>query len=271
MAGEKDPEDKQVLIDNSDPADHAEESSTPSYAEIPLTASPISNKTSERLANRFEGEGSDSPELFKTYEDFALEYEGFQSRVTFQTCTGPNNDAPPPSCSPPLGGGGGGSRGLCTYVTRRVGRLIRPVQKLGQWWRFHRKLLISCFLTLLGSAGCLIFFPLHLENVSRGVAGAGDGYSACLAASTVVTLLFLFNSVVLEVMERRKLFSESVLRPVVGWRSALKVGFCLGLSFVTIFYSWEDDKVPCNFQDPLLGLVIIFAIITHAVCRWKST
>lgn len=154
-------------------------------------------------------------------------------------------------------------------LRRRLFQLLRFASIIYQTCRFHRKLLVSSILVMISSSGCLIFFPLHLENVSRH--GTSDSYSACLTASTITTFLFLFNCLAQEVRSRRRgLFSESVLKPMISWKNVFKVGFCLGLSTLTIFYAWEDDKVPCNLQDPLLGLVIIFAIITHAVSKWSS-
>jgi hypothetical protein len=204
-----DPDDKQVLIDNSE------------------TETIPQDREELKVVNTI-------PKV--DHEDFSSEYEGFQSRVTFQTCSRPNNEN---ISSLEIGGR---QKWFGVWWQRVAARLTRYVRKIGEWWRFHKKLLLSSAFLVLGSSGCLIFFPLHLEEVSRGMVEVGDGYSACLVASTVTTLMFLFNCVFLEVLERRKWFSKSVLRPVVGWQSLLKVGFCLGLSFVTIFYSWEDDK-----------------------------
>jgi len=211
-----------------------------------------------------------------TDEDWSDPATTYDPALPHRPCTSGPNDTTPNVY--------GQVKNIKSRVSRRFLRCYRSVSRLtsviSQTFMFHGKLLLSSFLLTLSSSGILIFFPLHLENISRH--DFSDGYSACFSASTMSTLLLLFNCLVQECYARKNYFRngssyiaslaspESVLKPLINWQSAAKIGFCLGLSTLTVFYSWENDKVPCNFQDPLLGLVIIFAIITHAVSHWTS-
>ena len=131
---------------------------------------------------------------------------------------------------------------------------------------FHWRLLLSASLTVISASGCLIFFPMHLENVTEG--RESDGYSACFTVTTINTALFLLSSCFLKALYWKS--GTTILKPLISWGSIVKIGFSTGLSLLTIFSSWEDHKVICNFQDPLLGLMFIFASITHAVSKWKG-
>jgi len=148
------------------------------------------------------------------------------------------------------------------------GKLIRATsnsKRVVQVYQFHWKALLSAFFTVISTSGCLIFFPLHLESSTHS--HTSDSYSACFSITTIVTVMLLVVALVLKYFYRT---DEKFLKPQISWKSIFKIGFSVGISVLTLFYSWEDHKVLCNFQDPLLGLVVIFAIITHAVSKWRS-
>ncbi|CAG7734119.1 unnamed protein product [Allacma fusca] len=162
-------------------------------------------------------------------------------------------------------------------------RLNRSVKFAKDVFQFHWRMIVGSVLTVISSAGCLISFPLHLETVT-GDEGS-DGFSACFAISTILVVLFLLSSFGVKIVywastkfegngvfEDDDYFQEmeaTVIKPRISWKNILKIGFSVGLSLLTLCSSWEDHKVACNFQDSLLGLVIIFAVITHAVSKWR--
>jgi len=140
--------------------------------------------------------------------------------------------------------------------------------------RVHGKPLLSALLTMISSTASFIFFPIYLESLTENehVARSSDGYSACLLLTTCTTALFLIVAIFLQTAEwlsyqRRRV---SIFFPEVSLVNILKIGVSTALSFLTVCSAWEDHKVLCNMQLPLLGFVFVFASITHAISRWKG-
>lgn len=245
--GKGDPcEDKEFLIDgNGDPLEDLE---------IP--------QVSLRISTRAQDHEVIISSTQEASTSFQSEFNEFNPKETFQPCSVPNNEDEE-------------SGGVPKSKFRRLISGTGLRRKLQIFWTSQHRLIIPSLLSISGSTGTLLFVPIYFEKVAEGEGWVGDAFSACLAAFTMTTILSLFTCIFLEICRAKGVYligsgSLSLLRPIMGWQSIAKVGFCLGLSSVTISYAWEDDKVPCNCQDSLLGLIVFFAIITHAVCRWKS-
>ena len=179
---------------------------------------------------------------------------------------------------------GGGSR-----------RLRRFLKHLCEIWLLHWRMILSSSLTVISSSACLISFPLHLEQLKKADAlvntnegeriearlATSDGFSACFAISTILVVLFLLTWLGLKLVywgaaddsnygeEDEDEMRGVMIRPRISWKCILKIGFSVGLSVLSVCSAWEDNKVVCNLQDPLLGIVVIFAIITYAISKWK--
>lgn len=184
--------------------------------------------------------------------------------------------------------------------------LKRPsicTKRFVQNWKFHWRVFVSAFLSIFSAMGTIILFPIYLKAMTSSVqynsnsasaaiaGGTGtpfpaeaqleieeqeeeisttDGYSACFAITTISLFLMLIFGLILKGVYWNSKRRIIIFKPMISFLAIFKIGLCNGLCILTIFYAWEDHKVLCNLQDPFLGLVFLFAVITYAVGKWKG-
>lgn len=151
---------------------------------------------------------------------------------------------------------------------------INRFSKAQKLLRVHGRVLLSALVTMISTATSFVFFPIYLETLTGkddGNKRVSDGYCACLVLTTVSTLCYILSGLVLTASRFfSNGFHSPIFFPQVSATNNVKIGVSIGLSLLTICYAWEDNKVLCNLQFPLLGLVFVFASITHALSRWRG-
>jgi hypothetical protein len=119
--------------------------------------------------------------------------------------------------------------------------------------------LVLCF----SSTALIILLPLYLEVVDLH----GDAYTAIIFTSSVTTLgLFL----VLCISGRWGSGVRASLMPPFTFSSVLRTGLIYGTSCFLVIYSLERKKVICHLQDPIKGIVLVFALVYYFIFCRKS-
>lgn len=119
--------------------------------------------------------------------------------------------------------------------------------------------LVLCF----SSTALIILLPLYLEVVDLH----GDAYTAIIFTSSTTTLgLFSVSCM----CGRWGSGVRASLMPPFTFSSVLRTGLIYGTSCFFVIYSLERKKVVCHLQDPMKGIVLIFALVYYFFFCRKS-
>jgi hypothetical protein len=131
--------------------------------------------------------------------------------------------------------------------------------------RFYDKVQFICVgLVLCFSATALIILlPLYLEVVDL----YGDAYTVIIFTSSMTTLGLLLVSCM---CGRWGSGVRASLMPPFTFLSVLRTGLIYGTSCFLVIYSLERKKVICHLQDPMKGIVLVFALVYYFFFCRKS-
>lgn len=119
--------------------------------------------------------------------------------------------------------------------------------------------LVLCF----SATALIILLPLYLEVVNLH----GDAYTAIIFTSSGTTFgLFLISCM----CARWGSGVKASLMPPFTFPSVLRAGLIYGTSCFLVIYSLERKKVICHLQDPMKGIVLVFALVYYFFFCRKS-
>lgn len=119
--------------------------------------------------------------------------------------------------------------------------------------------LVLCF----SATALIILLPLYLEVVDLH----GDAYTVIIFTSSATTLgLFLVSCM----CGKWGSGVKASLIPPFKFSSVLRTGLIYGTSCFLVIYSLERKKVICHLQDPMKGIVLVFALVYYFFFCRKS-
>lgn len=129
-----------------------------------------------------------------------------------------------------------------------------------QTYENHTKLefYIVKFILLLSSTFMIIFLPLYTETMNI----KGDAYMMILSINIVTVLLLL--SILCSASYLCHSYKHlQFFKPPMGWGKLIEISLTCGLSGFMIIYALDKKRVVCHIQDPVKGVVLIFALLYY--------
>nr|CAI5838836.1 unnamed protein product [Callosobruchus analis] len=124
----------------------------------------------------------------------------------------------------------------------------------------HTKLeFLTTKITLIFSTTVmLILLPLYLDAVNV----KGNAYSLILMNTLISTLLFVITMVIAKLF-CEKYRSISITNLPVRFSKLLQLALVYFLCAFMIIYALDRKRVVCHLQDPIKGLVLVFALLYY--------
>lgn len=121
--------------------------------------------------------------------------------------------------------------------------------------------------------GCILIFTstfllIALPLYSNAVNSKGDSYTLLFFTSTVtVLILFACKMVVKYYLKNDTSISSTENSNYRNPNNCLdyifKIGISLGIAAIFIIYSTDQKRVMCHLQDPIKGIILVFALIFY--------